>query len=314
MGQIILDNRNGINYSVCDFHRVVLPYSRQFSSQPKHNVFVFNGVPTKGKEGFLALKNLGFKMVMDLDDSLVIPKGHMLEGIFESGIREHLKWFLEHSDLVTTTTPALQVELSQYNDNVHIIPNGLPYDEGQFVLTRDRYSKTPLVWAGSETHKQDLAILPDFGKDLTICGFRRDSEVLSSREWSLIRENVAPTCVYEGVRPYANYMESYDGHQISLAPLIDNVFNNAKSNLKILEAGAKGLPLICSPRENYHTQEFKDLLFFAETPSEWKDVTEYLLSAPDVCMEKGLALAKYVRTHYHIDVLNERRRLLFEEL
>lgn len=144
--------------------------------------------------------------------------------------------------------------------------------------------------------------------------FRRDSEVLSSREWSLIRENVAPTCVYEGVRPYANYMESYDGHQISLAPLIDNVFNNAKSNLKILEAGAKGLPLICSPRENYHTQEFKDLLFFAETPSEWKDITEYLLSAPDVCMEKGLALAKYVRTHYHIDVLNERRRLLFEEL
>lgn len=314
MGQIILDNRAGKEYSVCDYHRVMLPYTRQFSAQPSQNVYVFNGVPTKGKQGFIALKSMGFKMVMDLDDSLNIPQGHMLEDIFDAGIREDLQWFLERSDLVTTTTPALQVELSQYNPNVHIIPNGLPFDEDQFTLTRDRYSKSPIVWAGSETHKQDLALLPNFGRDLTICGFRRDSEVLSSQQWTDIREKVAPSCNYEAVRPYESYMESYDGHQVMLAPLTDNLFNNAKSNLKILEAGAKGLPLVCSPRENYFTEEFKDLLFFAESRSEWEDIVNYLIQEPDVGIEKGLALAKYVRKHYHIDVLNERRRLLFEEL
>lgn len=299
-------------HSGCDYHRIVMPFNNH-NLQPKKDVVVFNRIHSKGAEYVLSLKRQGVKIVVDLDDFYQLNPEHYLASLYESNTHAIVA-MVKLADVVIVTTEYLAYKIRHLNRNVVVIRNALPYDEGQFVLTRDRYSKTPLVWAGSETHKQDLAILPDFGKDLTICGFRRDSEVLSSREWSVIRENVAPTCVYEGVRPYANYMESYDGHQISLAPLLDNVFNNAKSNLKILEAGAKGLPLICSPRENYHTQEFKDLLFFAETPSEWKDITEYLLSAPDVCMEKGLALAKYVRTHYHIDVLNERRRLLFEEL
>lgn len=314
MPNIILDTRGNEKYSVCDFHRIILPYKRKLTINPKHNIFVFNGVPTRGKPGFLALKQLGFKLVMDLDDSLIIPEGHMLEGLFENQIRDDLKWFLERSDLVTTTTPALKVELSQYNDNVHIVPNGLPFDEGQFVLTKDRYSKSPLVWAGSETHKHDLAILPDFGKDLTLCGFRRDHEELSSAQWLQIKEDIQPGCVYEGIRPYECYMEAYDGHQISIAPLVNNHFNNAKSNLKILEAGAKGLPLVCSPRENYYTEEFKDLIFFADSVKEWKDIVEYLIESPDVCIEKGLALAKYVRDNYNIDDLNETRKLLIEDL
>lgn len=314
MPNIILDTRNGNNYSVCDFHRIILPYQRDFTINPQHDIFVFNGVPTRGKPGFLALKQLGFKMVMDLDDSLHIPEGHMLEDLFDTRIRDDLKWFLERSDLITTTTPALQKELSEYNDNVHIVPNGLPYDEWQFTITRDRYSKSPLVWAGSETHKHDLAILPDLGKMLTLCGFRRDKEELSSLQWTLIREDIQPDCIYEGVRPYATYMESYDGHQISIAPLVDNPFNNAKSNLKILEAGAKGLPLICSPRENYFTEEFKDLVYFADSLAEWRDLVEYLVESPDICVEKGMALAKYVRAQYSIDALNETRRLLIERL
>jgi len=314
MPNIILDTRDGGKYSVCDFHRVVLPYKRRLIINPQHNIFVFNGVPTRGKPGFLALQKLGFKMVMDLDDSLHIPVGHMLEDLFDTRIRDDLKWFLERSDLVTTTTPALQQELSQYNDNVHIVPNGLPFDEDQFTISRDRYSKSPLVWAGSETHKHDLAILPPLGKALTLCGFRRDTEELSSLQWTEIREDIQPNCIYEGIRPYGTYMESYDGHQVSIAPLVDNSFNNAKSNLKILEAGAKGLPLICSPRENYFTDEFKDLVFFADSLAEWKDLVEYLVESPDICVEHGMALAKYVREHYHIDVLNETRRLLIERL
>lgn len=311
---IVLDTRHDSRYSVCDFHRVILPYQRPLNINPRHNIYVFHGVPSQGKGGFLALQRLGFKMVMDLDDSLHIPKGHMLEPLFDQVIREDLKWFLERADLVTTTTPALQVELSQYNGNVHIIPNGFPFDQGQYTLTRDRYSKTPVVWAGSETHKADLAMIPEFGRILTLCGFRRDHEEMSSAEWTEIREDVLPGSVYEGIRPFDSYMESYDGHQFAIAPLVDNPFNNAKSNLKILEAGAKGIPIICSPRENYYTEEFKDLVFFADTPRDWRDLVEYLKESPDVCVEKGMELARYVRQRYNIDDLNESRRLLIERL
>ena len=314
MSNIILDTRANGKYSVCDFHRIVLPYKRELNINPNHDTFIFNGVPTRGKPGFLALKNLGFKIVMDLDDSLHIPPGHMLHSMFEKVIREDLKWFLERADLVTTTTPALQKELSQYNGNVHVVPNGLPFDEGQFLITKDRYSKSELVWAGSETHKQDLAQLPKFGKKLTLCGFRRDKEILSSEQWTEIKDGIQPDSIYEGIRPYETYMDSYNGHQIAIAPLVDNTFNNAKSNLKILEAGAKGLPIVCSRRENYYTDEFRELVFFADSEREWKDLIEYLIDNPDVCVEKGMALAQYVRSCYHIDDINETRRLLIERL
>ena len=298
--------------SGCDYHRIVLPFGETKIS-PKSNVVVFNRIHSKGAEHILALKRQGIKVVVDLDDFYQLNPEHYLASLYESNTHSIVA-MVKLADAVIVTTEYLAYKVRHLTRNVVVIRNALPFDSGQFTLSNDRTSDTPIVWAGSETHKQDLAILPNFGKDLTLCGFRQDSEVLSSQEWSIIREDIAPGCIYEGVRPYMSYMESYDGHQISLAPLTNNVFNNAKSNLKILEAGAKGLPLVCSPRENYHTEEFKDLLFFAETHSEWVDITEYLLSAPDVCMEKGLALAKYVRTHYHIDVLNERRRLLFEEL
>lgn len=314
MHNIILDTRGKRQYSVCDFHRIILPYKRNLDINPNHDIFIFNGVPTKGKPGFLSLKNLGFKIVMDVDDSLQMPEGHMLKALFDKGIRNDMKWFMERSDLITTTTKELQKEFSQYNDNVHVVPNGLPFDEDQFTATRDRYSKSPLVWAGSETHRDDLGILPEFGKSLTLCGFRKDSEKVSSDEWTQIKNIIQPSVVYENIRPYDKYMESYDGHQIALAPLVLNKFNNSKSNLKVLEAGAKQIPIICSRTNNYYNDGLRDYVFYADSKREWKDLSEYLIENPDLCAEKGIALGEYVRENYHIDKINDIRRTLIEKL
>lgn len=303
------DNKLG---SGCDYHRIVMPFAGN-TFKPKKDVLVFNRVYSRGSDEVKRLKAQGVKIIVDLDDFYSLNPEHYMAGVFTN----HSKTIVEMiklADVVTVTTEYLAYKIRHLNRNVVVIRNALPYDEGQFTLTKDRYSKSPLVWAGSETHKHDLAILPDFGKDLTLCGFRRDHEELSSAQWLQIKEDIQPDCVYEGIRPYECYMEAYDGHQISIAPLVNNHFNNAKSNLKILEAGAKGLPLVCSPRENYYTEEFKDLIFFADSVKEWKDIVEYLIESPDVCIEKGLALAKYVRDNYNIDDLNETRRLLIEDL
>lgn len=189
---------------------------------------------------------------MDLDDSLVVPVGHMLYPLFEAGLREELIWMMRNADVLLTTTPNLAEEFQAYNKNVHVVPNGLPFDEESFTLSEDRYSKTPFVWAGSETHKADLEVLPDLGDKLTICGYKVDaSEPMSKHEWRTIREDICPNAVYEHHRYIDNYMDAYDGHEICLAPLADNKFNTCKSNLKILEAGAKGLPIICSSNDSY---------------------------------------------------------------
>lgn len=300
-------------HSGCDYHRIVIPFNNN-NFQPKKDVVVFNRIHSKGAEYVLSLKRQGVKIVVDLDDFYQLNPEHYLASLYESNTHAIVA-MVKLADVVIVTTEYLAYKIRHLNRNVVVIRNALPFDSGQFTLSNDRSSGTPVVWAGGASHEPDLRLVSNTFDDelLTIAGYEA-SQSITGQEWIKIRRNLPNAKYKAAVKDLDNYMSVYESHAIAIAPLVDNDFNNCKSNLKILEAGAKGLPLICSPRENYHTQEFKDLLFFAETPSEWKDITEYLLSAPDVCMEKGLALAKYVRTHYHIDVLNERRRLLFEEL
>jgi len=51
--------------------------------------------------------------------------------------------------------------------------------------------------------------------------------------------------------PFANYFALLAESNITIAPLRPLKFNDAKSNIKFLEAAILGLPIICSPRAHY---------------------------------------------------------------
>ncbi|MFT8678945.1 glycosyltransferase [Gluconacetobacter dulcium] len=71
-------------------------------------------------------------------------------------------------------------------------------------------------------------------------------------------------------RSYADYLALMARADIAIAPLEDSVFNDAKSNIKYLEAAAVGVPLVCSPR-----RAFADVIvdgqtgLLARTDAEW---------------------------------------------
>lgn len=52
---------------------------------------------------------------------------------------------------------------------------------------------------------------------------------------------------------YATYMRQLAACDISIAPLEDTAFNDAKSNIKFLEAALVNLPSVCSPRAAFRT-------------------------------------------------------------
>lgn len=299
--------------SGCDYHRVVMPFSN-VEIKPRTDVLVFNRIFSKGADAVAKLKRQGVKIVVDLDDFYQLNPEHYLAHLYAPNTRTIVE-MVKIADIVIVTTEYLAYKVRHLNSNVVVIRNALPFDDGQFTLSNDRTSGTPIVWAGGASHEPDLRLLSNTFDDslLSIAGYEASSTV-TGQEWVKIRRSLPNAQYKPAVHSLDEYMSVYDGHAMAIAPLVDNDFNHCKSNLKVLEAGAKGLPLVCSPRENYFTEEFKDLLFFAETKSEWEDIVNYLIQCPDVGIEKGLALAKYVRKHYHIDVLNERRRLLFEEL
>ncbi|MBB2177484.1 glycosyltransferase [Gluconacetobacter johannae] len=52
-------------------------------------------------------------------------------------------------------------------------------------------------------------------------------------------------------RPYRDYLALLARADIAIAPLEDCVFNDAKSNIKFIEAAVLGLPSVCSPRRAF---------------------------------------------------------------
>src|SRR3546814_5295052 len=71
-------------------------------------------------------------------------------------------------------------------------------------------------------------------------------------------------CTYE---EYLNYLSESD---ISIAPLEKFIFNDAKSNIKYLEASIVKIPSVCSPRAAFSTAIIQNETgFLCDTEEEW---------------------------------------------
>jgi processive 1,2-diacylglycerol beta-glucosyltransferase len=333
-GHLAINTRPG---SACDFHRVTQPYMLS-DIAPKRPVMVFNRLPTFDPFSLPNLRKNGVAIVVDLDDHFVLGQDHPLHDLYEQdGMRGRIEFCVRYADLVTVSTAYLADQIRPYNANVEVIPNALPFDTGIWTKSTDTTSKSPFVYAGGATHRKDLALIRGaYTKgDLTIVGYEG-----AHPEWQAIREE-HPDAVFEPLiglqdwrnfitsgagwtvagrgkprlheilkAPKANYMSAYDGHACAIAPLVDNPFNRCKSNLKVLEAGAKGIPIICSQVPPYVNPV--DARFTEYVSPSWG--AEFGLFSRTWARESGAALAEHVRRHYHLKDANLTRKHLIEAL
>lgn len=186
--------------------------------------------------------------VYELDDYLPnVPmksahKQHMPKDIVKS-----LRRALSYVDRFVVSTEALADAFSSFHHDIRVAENKLPPDWWQGLQGERRISKRPRVgWAGGAGHTGDLELIADVVKALA-------DEV----DWIFF--GMCP----EKLRPYVK--EFHVGVEISLypaalarlnldlalAPLEQNLFNECKSNLRLLEYGACGFPVVCSDVGNY---------------------------------------------------------------
>lgn len=303
--KLILDVRTNTS---CDFHRIVMPF-RYITPEPKVPVYMFNRISSHGLDFLYKLKAQGVKIIMDLDDHYQIDPSHYLFQTFmREGMTNHLIANIKLADVVTVTTSLLASKIRHLNSNIVIIPNALPFDQDQFSISNERESKTPVVWVGGASHHNDLKLIQNvpLADKMTFVGYNPDN-----KEWIKIKLD-HPKVSYESELRLNNYMRAYDGHKIAIAPLTDTVFNSCKSNLKVLEAGAKGLPIICSQVEPYYNSVDKDVVIYANNKTEWHSELTKLIVYKDYCQDQGEKLAEHVRLHYNLKDANELRRQLIE--
>lgn len=315
--------------SGCDYHRVELPLKYlpdvpRAGSYKTAKVVFYNRLPLESLPEFLAAKKrFGFKSVVDIDDYWhLYPEHRLYDAWRKEEVSKKIEQSIYSADAVTCTNIQLAKKIVDINPNVHIIPNALPFDEGQFVKAPSYTGRPRILYAGGCSHYHDLKMVAD--EIVYTCNernveFRLAGYNANEPEWLKIRS------LFKGIRPPLfsiaqiqstdRYMKVYDGSTVVIAPLIENEFNKCKSNLKILEAGAKGLPIICSGIETY----------ISGPENAWNTGIEYFnkpsclfeevnWGADKILGHNGELLGEHVRTHYHLKDINKLRESLFLNL
>ncbi|WP_297574237.1 rhamnan synthesis F family protein [uncultured Deefgea sp.] len=191
--------------------------------------------------------NSSFK-IYELDDYLPnLPLKSAHRDQMPKDILKSLRKALTMVDRFVVSTDELANAYSGLHSNIHVVNNYLSPNVWGGVSSARRQSKKPRVgWAGGVSHTGDLELIADVVKELA-------GEV----EWVFF--GMCP----DKLRPYVHEFHAgvpineYPAKlaslnlDVALAPLEHNLFNRCKSNLRLLEYGVFGYPVICTDIEPY---------------------------------------------------------------
>lgn len=279
-------------------------------------------------------KTYGFKTVVDIDDYWELDKHHVLYEYYqENKIAELQIKHLRQADAIFTTHERLAEEIRQIvafpikgnasyavpfpPPSVYILPNAIPH-QGQFDITHEPHHLVRLFWQGSDTHREDIAILErpieQLGKiskkiKMVMAGYHPDSApwgpMLEAYTAGLKRQ-------YEIIEyaPITSYYEAYAKADICLVPLVNSRFNRMKSNLKILEAANLSLPVIASAVHPYLDMPVN----YCRNGRDWQGHIKRLVQWPARRKEEGERLAEFCKEHFNFNKINNERRQILEHV
>lgn len=323
--------------SGCSYHRIRLPW--QYAGNhlatfdgttleerlKEAEIVVWNrDYPAGGGEvAKKAKEKYGFKVCVDLDDHWQLYPGHYLYDHWQrTKTGKAIKDNIRLADVVTVTTERLATAVRQLHDNVHVIPNALPYGHGQFqepagINPRKTFN---FMYAGQKSHLHDVkmvknALLSISKENTSACFFLAGYSESPDKVWKQIEEEFTSNgrlANYQRIenRPLENYMSVYRHADAVIVPLEPNDFNSYKSNLKILEAGVYGLPVICQQVPPY--SDCTAPVLFATDTESWKRQMRQLLTDKHYAAAKGAEISSWCREHHNIISWNEKRFSIYK--
>ncbi|VFT41415.1 O-antigen biosynthesis protein [Pseudomonas aeruginosa] len=181
--------------------------------------------------------------VYELDDYLPnVPLKSAHRQHLPKDILRTLRRGLGYVDRFVVSTPALAEAFAGLHPDIRVIENRLPVGWWQGLRAQRRRGERPRVgWAGGSSHTGDLELIADVVRELA-------DEV----DWvffGMCPPSIRPFVreVHAGVpiERYPRALAALD-LDLALAPVEQNLFNECKSNLRLLEYGACGFPVVCS--------------------------------------------------------------------
>jgi len=183
-------------------------------------------------------KDLGLKVVIDVDDHNIIPSTHPVYDDYYKGYDEGT--FIKiamFADVIMTTTKYLQQHYSMYNPNIQIVPNAI----NDYYLQSYQNKDTKTVFLRGGKHKEfDIYSFKDEIIDV----------MKANPDWLLEVSGGDPVFLREEIPNYRSVgdldIHAYFAYilqseaSIFIAPLVNNKLNKGKSQISWQEATISG--------------------------------------------------------------------------
>jgi len=258
---------------------------------------------------------MGFRLIFEIDDIMFhedIPEYNKFKPAFKNPeIRDNAMAMMQMSDEITVTCNFMKDYYASKtgHKNITVIPNYPPkwwignfYNEKRISMNYDDNKNRPrILYAGSGAHfdvenrvNQD----DDFRHVLDVIVKTKDKYkwvFLGAFPLALRPYVTDGTFEYHPWSMLYNYPQAIYNLNVNamVAPLQDNNFNKAKSDLKYIEASSFGLPVICQDLCTYENAPFK-----FKTGEEMVDQIDDVLSKKNRYMTICQHARKYAESRW----------------
>jgi hypothetical protein len=315
---------SGLTCMVLDlrFYQGLKAIRMQRQATPVQNAFV--------KELIKAKSQMGYRLLYEIDDIVFkddIPDYNRCKDAFtDKEIVASILDIMSSMDEITVTCQYMKDYYINKTNNkkTTVIPNYPPkfwldgfYNKDRIIKLYEQHKKRPrILYAGSGTHVDVLNRTnsnDDFAHII-------EAIIKARKKFKFVWKGCFPLALkpfvdngdmeYIDWSPLPQYPKGlYDtGCNVTFASLQNNIFNKSKSNIKMLEAGALGLP---GAFQDLCTYEGADVKF--KSGSDLIDQLEYITSDFDRYMRLSDKGRKYVETMWMEDHLDEYEALYFTE-
>jgi len=238
-------------------------------------------------------KYMDLEIIYTLDDLITnMPDGNPFKEICPRDARSRLREGLAMSDRLIVSTEPLRQLCENMIGNIEIVPNCLENEIwGGLDSQRGCGPKPRIGWAGAQQHADDLAFIVDVVK-----------ETANEVDWiffGMCPEEIKPYVSEEhefllSFHDYAAKLASLN-LDLAIAPLSVHPFNEAKSNLRLLEYGIFGWPVICTDIYPYQNAPVKRV---RNTQKEWVNAIRERIYDLDAAYKEGDTLRQWVLDDY----------------
>ncbi|QXW96115.1 glycosyltransferase [Streptococcus rubneri] len=240
-----------------------------------------------GKPVFFDIDDLVFDTVYTDQLSYTQGLNSVEKGNYDAGVRNY-GYMLENCDGAITSTNQLQEELYKYQSKV-LLNRNLASDEliaisSQYIKDYSQTSNIVKIgyFSGSISHNENFELIKPAIKQLLT-------------KYSNVQLHIVGILdIPQDMKPFENQIVTHDyvdwdklpalisEVDINLAPLVDSIFNRAKSEIKWIEAALVKVPTVASKIGAFSDTVVDGETGLLATDEQWFDKLEDLVLSPEL--------------------------------